>query len=78
MALDKDYYYNEIQEKQTEKEILLQALQNIARSEFPNFILLDQIAEKLSAVNSSIKWNTQQLQELMYPNQKDKSEQNDN
>lgn len=73
-----EYYQEEIKELETKKEILLNALENVARKDFSNFNLIDKIAEEISSTNSSLKWKEEELKKLYLEKLEGKSEQNDN
>lgn len=57
-----EYYKEQIKELETKKEILLNALENVARKDFSNFNLIDKIAEEISSTNNSLKWKEQELE----------------
>lgn len=73
-----EYYQEEVKELETKKEILLNALENVARKDFSNFNLIDKIAEEISSTNSSLKWKEEELKKLYLEKLEGKSEQNDN
>ena len=73
-----EYYQEQTKELATKKEILLNALENVARKEFPNFNLIDKIAEEISSTNSSLKWKEEEVKKLYLEKLEGKSEQNDN
>ena len=59
-----EYYQKETKELVTRKEILLNALENVARKEISNFELIDKIAEEIGNTNNSLKWKTEELERL--------------
>lgn len=73
-----EWYQEEIEELETKKEILLNALENVAKKEFSNFNLIDKIASKIADTNSSLKWKKEELGTLYLEKLEGKSEQNDN
>ena len=58
------YYRESIDEKKIKKEILLNALQNVAK-ENKDLQMIDIIAEKIVRVNNDISWKQRQLNELL-------------
>lgn len=68
-----EYYQEEINNKEIEKQILLNALIFEARKDYPNFEIIDTIAVKLNDVNNSLRWASKEIIAL---NEKDKSEEN--
>lgn len=58
------YYRESIDEEKLEKEILLNALQNVARDS-KDLHLTDIIANKIVDVNNSISWKQRELEELL-------------
>lgn len=68
-----EYYQEEIDNKEIEKQILLNALAFEARKDYPNFEIIDTIAVKLNDVNSTLRWVTKEIETLR---EKDKSEEN--
>ena len=73
-----EYYKEKIEELTTQKEILLNALENVARKEFSNFKLIDKIAEEISMTNNTLKWKKEEFERLFLEKLEGKSEQNDN
>lgn len=60
------------------KKVYLNALENVAKSEFPNVELIDFIAEKISRTNSDLEWYNTEYEKALktekVPELKDKSE----
>ena len=73
-----EYYQEQVKELETKKEILLNALENVARKDFFNFNLIDKIAEEISGTNNSLKWKEEEIKKLYLEKLEGKSEQNDN
>ena len=73
-----EYCKEKIEELEIQKEILLNALENVAKKEFPNFDLIDKIANKIADNNSSLKWKRDELEKLYLEKLEGKSGQNDN
>lgn len=69
-----EYYEKSIEELETEKEILLYALENVVKKDLINFNLLEKIAEKIADITNSLKWQKEELKKLYEA----RSEQNDN
>ena len=60
-----EYYKKEMEEEELEKEIYLNALENIARKDFKNYYLIEVVAEKITSCSSSIKFYANQIEELL-------------
>ena len=73
-----EYYQEQIKELETKKEILLNALENVARKDFSDFNLIDKIAEEISSTNKSLEWKRKDLEKLYLEKLEGKSGQNDN
>ena len=73
-----EYCKEQIKELETKKEILLNALENVARKDFSNFNLIDKIAEEISDTNNSLKWKEQELERLYLEKLEGKGEKDDN
>lgn len=73
-----EWYQEQVKELETKKEILLNALENVARKDFSNFNLIDKIAEEIASTNNSLKWKEEELKKLYLEKLEGKSEQNDN
>ena len=73
-----EWYQEEIKELGAKKEILLNALENVARKDFSNFNLIDKIAEEIANTNSSLRWRKEELEKRYLGKLEGKSEQNDN
>ena len=58
------YYRESIDEEKTKKEILLNALQNVARDS-KDLHLIEIIAKKIVDVNDLIFWRQRELEELL-------------
>lgn len=58
------YYRESIDKEKIEKEILLNALQNVAK-ENKDLQMIEIIAEKIINVNNSISWKQRELEELL-------------
>lgn len=58
------YYRESIDKEKIEKEILLNALQNVARDS-KDLHLTEIIAEKIVNVNNSISWKQRELEEIL-------------
>lgn len=77
MSVDIDFYREQLEKHQEEKEILLNALVNVAKKEFPNYNFIDRVAEKIYHTNVSIDYNSKMLKEYLEL-EKDKSEESAN
>lgn len=73
-----EYCQEEVKALETKKEILINALENVARKEFPNFNLIDKIAEEISITNSNLEWKKEELKKRYLEKLTGKSEKNDN
>ena len=73
-----EYCKEQIKVLETKKEILLNALENVARKDFSNFNLIDKIAEEISNTNNSLKWKEQELEKLYLEKLEGKGEKDDN
>lgn len=58
------YYRESIDESKIEKEILLNALQNVSR-DCKDLQMVEIIAEKIVRVNNDIHWKSRQLEECL-------------
>jgi hypothetical protein len=58
------YYRESIDEEKIKKEILLNALQNVAK-ENKDLQMIEIIADKIVRVNSDIAWKQRQLEEAL-------------
>lgn len=58
------YFRKSIDEEKIKKEILLNALQNVAK-ENKDLQMIEIIAEKIVRVNNDISWKQRQLNELL-------------
>lgn len=73
-----EYWKEELSNEIMMKKVYLNALENVAKSEFPNVELIDFIAQKISKTNSNLEWynkeykNTLEAEKVQEP--KDKSE----
>ena len=60
------------------KKVYLNALENVAKSQFPNVELIDFIAQKISLTNYSIEWHNEEYEKALEAEKaqepKDKSE----
>lgn len=59
-----EYYQEEIKKNEVDKEILLNALENMSRKEFKDYLLLESVAEKIASASSNIRFYSNQLAEL--------------
>jgi hypothetical protein len=59
-----EYYKEEIKKNELEKEIYLNALENMSRRDFKDYSLLEIVAEKIAGASSNIKFYSRQLAEL--------------
>lgn len=73
-----EYWKEELSNEIMMKKVYLNALENVAKSEFPNVELIDFIAQKISKTNSNLEWYNKEYEKLLQAenNQeiKDKSE----
>ena len=77
MTFDIDFYREQVKNYQEEKEILLNALINVVKKDFPNYNLIERIVEKIYHTNTSIDYNSKMLNEHLEL-EKDKSEESAN
>ena len=71
-----EYYLEEIDKEQIEKEILLNALENICKNNMKDLHLIDIVVGKISSINTTIKWDKDRLEELI--RKKEQGEVDDN
>lgn len=60
----KEYFEKRLKEYELDKQIYLHALDNIARRDFPNYELIDIVANKIADINASISFTQQSLLDL--------------
>lgn len=60
----KEYYKELVQQNETEKLILINALENVAKKDYSNPTLIDEIATRLNSVNADLKYNKGKYLEL--------------
>lgn len=51
-----EWYTEQLEENKRTKEIFLHALENVARRDFPNYELIDDIANRIANLNGSIQF----------------------
>lgn len=71
-----EYYLEEIDKEQIEKEILLNALENICKNNMKDLHLIDIVVSKISSTNTTMKWDKDRLEELI--TKKEQGEVDDN
>lgn len=59
-----EWYKNQLQEYTKQKEIYLYAMENVARRDFQNYELIDNIANRIASVNNNITFYESQLKNL--------------
>ena len=60
-----EWYEEQIKEDTREKTILVHALCDVARQQVVDYSLVEDIAKKIASKSSSIKWQEQQLKDLL-------------
>lgn len=73
-----EYWKEELSDEIMMKKVYLNALENVAKSEFPNVELVDFIAQKISKTNDNLAWYNQEYEKTLEAEKaqepKDKSE----
>lgn len=59
------WYEEQIKENTKEKTILVHALCDVAKQQVVDYSLMEDIAEKIADKSSTIRWQNQQLQDLL-------------
>ena len=59
------WYEEQIKENTKEKTILVHALCDVAKQQVVDYSLMEAIAEKIADKSSTIRWQNQQLQDLL-------------
>ena len=59
------WYEEQIKENTKEKTILVHALCDVAKQQVVDYSLVEDIAEKIADKSSTIRWQNQQLQDLL-------------
>lgn len=59
------WYEEQIKENIKEKTILVHALCDVAKQQVVDYSLMEAIAEKIADKSSTIRWQNQQLQDLL-------------
>ncbi len=60
-----EWYEEQIKENTREKTILVHALCDVSRQQFVDYSLMEDIAKRIADKSSSIKWQEQQLKDLL-------------
>lgn len=60
-----EWYEEQIKENTKEKTILVHALCEVSRQQFVDYSLMEDIAKRIADKTSSIKWQEQQLKDLL-------------
>lgn len=60
-----EWYEEQIKENAKEKTILIHALCEVSRQQFVDYSLMEDIAKRIADKTSSIKWQEQQLKDLL-------------
>lgn len=75
-----EYWKERLSNEIMMKKVYINALENVAKSEFPNVELIDFIAEKISRTNFDLEWYNTEYEKALetekVPEPKDKSEEN--
>ena len=73
-----EYWKEELSNEIMMKKVYLNALENVAKSQFPNVELIDFIAQKISLTNYSLEWHNEEYEKALEAEKaqepKDKSE----
>ena len=73
-----EYWKEELSNEIMMEKVYLNALENVAKSQFPNVELIDFIAQKISLTNSSLEWQNEEYEKALEAEKaqepKDKSE----
>ena len=73
-----EYWKKELNNEIMMKKVYLNALENVAKSQFPNVELIDFIAQKISLTNYSLEWHNEEYEKALEAEKaqepKDKSE----
>ena len=73
-----EYWKKELSNEIMMKKVYLNALENVAKSQFPNVELIDFIAQKISKANSNLEWQNKEYEKALEAEKaqepKDKSE----
>lgn len=59
------WYEEQIKENTKEKTILVHALCDVAKQQVVDYSLVEDIAERIADKSSTIRWQNQQLQDLL-------------
>ena len=59
------WYEEQIKENTKEQTILVHALCDVARQQFVDYSLMEDIAKRIADKSSTIRWQNQQLQDLL-------------
>lgn len=60
-----EYWKEELSDEIMMKKVYLNALENVAKSEFPNVELIDFIAQKISKTNSNLEWYNKEYENAL-------------
>ena len=60
-----EWHEEQIKENIKEKTILVHALCDVAKQQVVDYSLMEAIAEKIADKSSTIRWQNQQLQDLL-------------
>ena len=60
-----EWYEEQIKENTKDKTILVHALCDVVRQQFIDYSLMEDIAKRIADKSSSIKWQEQQLKDLL-------------
>lgn len=60
-----EWYEEQIKENEKQKTIFVHALCDVARQQFVNYSLVEDIAKRIVDTSSTIKWQEQQLKDLL-------------
>ena len=60
-----EWYEEQIKENTKEKTILVHALCDVARQQFVDYSLMEDIAKRIADKSLTIRWQNQQLQDLL-------------
>lgn len=60
-----EWYKEQLKENTKEKTILVHALCDVAKQQVVDYSLMEVIAEKIADKSSTIRWQNQQLQDLL-------------
>ena len=60
-----EWYEEQIKENTREKTILVHALCDVSRQQFVDYSLMEDIVKRIADKSSTIRWQNQQLQDLL-------------